>query len=316
MSATELPTNVVVVGSANVDITCSVDRLPIGGETVMAAARRVGAGGKGANQAVAAARSGASTGLVCALGKDSEAELLRSELGAAGVRIHARRSAAPTGTAYITVDAHGENSIVVAPGANAELIGLQAEESNAVSGARVVLMQLETPLDTVRDVIATARAADAVIVLNAAPFRALPAAVLNDIDILIVNEHEAGELAASVADGEDAGTPRLATVTTLGGRGAVINGAGFRELLEADQVEVVDTTGAGDTFCGAFAAALAELRHVPRVSELVAAARFAMTAATLAVQRSGAIAAIPSRAEVDAVLVGRGAGRSLAGERR
>ncbi|MCW2665674.1 MAG: PfkB domain protein, partial [Frankiales bacterium] len=180
--------DVVVVGSANLDVVLQVTAIPAPGETVLARGRAQGPGGKGANQAAAAALAGARTALVTALGADAAAQVLLDGLTRAGVDLTAVRTVeAPTGTAFITVDAHGENAIVVDLGANARLTDLTPAERNAVRGARVLLCQLEVPLATVADALA---AAAGLAVLNAAPAQPLPPEVLRAVDVLVVNEHE------------------------------------------------------------------------------------------------------------------------------
>ncbi|QFU89320.1 ribokinase [Amycolatopsis sp. YIM 10] len=283
---------VVVVGSANADLVVEVPHTPGAGETVLGGDLRRSPGGKGANQAVAAARAGgAETTFVGALGRDDSADLLLASLREAGVRTDlVERVEAATGTALITVSPSGENAIVVAPGANSRL-SLGSAQAERVAAADVVLAQLEIPLDVVR-AAAAARRQGALMVLNAAPARDLPDDVWAALDLLIVNEHEAADLA---------GTPEAlldrvpAVVVTLGGEGCLVAERGRESLrIPGIQVESVDTTGAGDTFCGVLAAALS------RRSELAGAARLACTAAALSVTRRGAQAAVPTAAEVAA----------------
>ncbi|AXB42317.1 ribokinase [Amycolatopsis albispora] len=283
---------VVVVGSANVDFLVDVPHPPGAGETVLGGDLRRSPGGKGANQAVAAARAGgADTTFVGALGRDEPAELLLTSLRDAGVRTElVERADAATGTALITVAPNGENTIVVAPGANSRLT-LGPAQADRIASAAVVLAQLEIPLDTVR-AAAAARRSGALMVLNAAPARELPDDVWNALDLLVVNEHEAAELAGS----PEALLDRVpAAVVTLGGEGCLVLERGRESLrIPGIRVEAVDTTGAGDTFCGVLAAALA------RRSGLAEAARLACVAAALSVTRRGAQAAVPSAAEVAA----------------
>jgi len=180
---------------------------PLPGETVLARGRAAGPGGKGANQAVAAARSGARTALLAAVGADTGAQLLRDELGGAGVQLSALRTAAqPTGTAYVMVDAHGENAIVVDAGANAALVDLTAAELDVVRAARVLLCQLEVPVETVTTAVA---AAAGLTVLNAAPARALPPELTAQLDVLVVNEHEALDVAGGAAPTLEAALSQL-----------------------------------------------------------------------------------------------------------
>ncbi|GAA0624005.1 ribokinase [Kribbella sandramycini] len=288
---------VVVVGSANVDLVLPVRRIPRPGETVLAGVLTRGPGGKGANQAVAAARAGARTAMVAALGADDGGALLRDTLGQAGVDLAlVGVSDAPTGTAIITVEESGENSIVVAPGANGELT-LSAQAAELVGAAKVVLAQLEIPMATV----AAAAAAGSYFILNAAPAAELPAALLADVDLLVVNESE-----AEAAAGPD--RARLlelvpAAVVTLGGAGAVILTRGHDEIVVPGvKVEVVDTTAAGDTFCGVLAATLAAASAIESITprDLTNAVRRANVAASLSVQAAGAVASVPHGDAIDA----------------
>ncbi len=305
--------HVVVVGSANVDLVVAVPRHPAGGETVLGGDLVRSPGGKGANQAVAAARAGgARTTLVAALGRDDAADLLLTSLEGAGVRTGGVvRLDVPTGTALITVDPSGENAIVVAPGANGRLeVGPAAAE--VLATADVVLAQLEVPVETVL-AAARARSGGCRMVLNAAPSRALPDALWAELDVLVVNEHEARDMAADAParTGDTASTEELAAallarvpavVVTLGGAGCLVAARGADpQRIPAPRVAVVDTTGAGDTFCGVLAAGLAH------GSDLATAARRAVLAGARAVTRRGAQDAVPTRAELDDVLAGKDA---------
>ncbi|WP_251149742.1 ribokinase [Cellulosimicrobium sp. Marseille-Q4280] len=324
---------VVVVGSANVDLVVDVLRHPGAGETVLGGDLRRSPGGKGANQAVAAARAGgADTTFVGAVGHDDGAGLLLASLDAAGVRTdRVARLDAATGTALITVSPDGENTIVVAPGANAH-VRLGAEDAARVAAADAVLAQLEVPLDVVRDA-AAARRPGVPMILNAAPSRDLPDDVWAVVDVLIVNEHEAADLAGSLGsagtgaagsagaaghdrtgDAQGAGALAVlllarvpAVVVTLGAAGCLVarraQGAGAEPevvVVPAFPADVVDTTGAGDTFCGVLAAALA------RGADLTEAARRAAAAGALAVGRPGAQDAVPDEADVVALAAARG----------
>lgn len=318
MSGGHLAGQVVVVGSANVDLVVDVPRHPRGGETILGGDLRRTAGGKGANQAVAAARAGgAATSFVGALGHDDAAALLLGSLERAGVRTDVvRRVDAPTGTALITVSPDGENAIVVAPGANAR-VAVGAEQAERVRAADVVLAQLEVPLEVVT-AAARARRAGAALVLNAAPSRDVPDELWREVDVLVVNEHEAADLAggAAAADGPEALADALlarvpAVVITLGADGSLVARADAPAArVPGIRVEAVDTTGAGDTYCGVLAAALA------RGADIADAARLATAAAALAVTRPGAQDAVPDAADV-AALAGRApsAGASADGVR-
>lgn len=288
---------VFVAGSANLDFVLRVPHCPAPGETVLGHSLATFAGGKGANQAVAAARSGAApTQMLLALGNDAHAVPIEASLREAGVVLHIKRSAdLPTGTAFIGLADTAENSIIVAPGANASL---GAADLPPMLGVSHLLLQLETPQATVAAFAQQARAAGTAVVLNAAPAQALPPALLRDVDVLIVNE---GELASVVGrQGRvvdllgHIGVPTV--IVTLGARGCCASSHGRVMLQPAFAVATVDTTAAGDTFCGALVAALSQGEMLP------AALRRASAAAALACTRLGAQASMPQRAEVDALL--------------
>ncbi|TDD59531.1 ribokinase [Kribbella antibiotica] len=292
-----MESDVVVVGSANVDLVLPVQRIPRPGETVLAGVMTRGPGGKGANQAAASARAGARTTMVVSLGADEGGALLRDTLAGAGVDLSlVSTSDAPTGTAIITVDASGENSIVVAPGANGELT-LSPEAAHVIGGATIVLAQLEIPMATVQEAAATS----SYFILNAAPAAELPAALLADVDLLVVNESEAEAIAGPDRNALLKLVP--AAVVTLGGAGAVILTRGNDEItVPGVRVEVVDTTAAGDTFCGVLAATLAAGSAIEPITpgDLTNAVRRANVAASLSVQTAGAIASVPHGDAIDA----------------
>ena len=288
---------VVVVGSANVDLVLPVRRIPRPGETVLAGVMTRGPGGKGANQAVASARAGARTAMVAALGDDDGGALLRDALGSSGVDLSlVSATDTPTGTAIITVDDSGENSIVVAPGANGEL-SLSAAATAVVGAAKIVLAQLEIPFPTVQ----AAAAASSYFILNAAPAAELPDELLADVDLLVVNETEAEAIAGADRSALLKKVP--AAVVTLGAAGAVILTRGDDEIEVAGvPVGVVDTTAAGDTFCGVLAATLASASATGAIttSDLTNAVRRANVAASLSVQAAGAISSVPHGEAIDA----------------
>jgi len=288
---------VLVAGSANLDFVVRATHVPAPGETVLGRDFTMHPGGKGANQAVACARAGGvPTRMQVALGEDAFADTLESSLRSAGVELDIVRVAnQATGTAFIVVADDAENAITVAPGANAALL---AEHLPDLRGLSHLLLQLETPMETVAMYALAARAAGVVVVLNAAPARALPASLLANVDVLIANEHELAALTGvrgSVADAITA-LDVPCVIVTLGARGCVAREGTEYVLQSAFRVEPVDTTGAGDTFCGALVAAFS------RGDSLSAALRFASAAAALATQRLGAQSSIPTRAEVEAVL--------------
>ena len=298
-------TDVVVLGSANVDLVLGVTELPRPGETALAQRSARACGGKGANQAIAAARAGARTSFLGAVGDDADGAVLRAGLCEAGVDLSALRTVdAPTGVAVVLVDARGENSIVVVPGANADTSSLGAAELALVRSARVLLGQLETPPARFAQAARAARAHGVRVLLNAAPGdRALTDELWPLLDVLIVNEHEAAALARRAADAAAdellARVPCL--VVTLGPRGALIatRDRGRVRVPAPEPARVVDTTGAGDAFCGVLAASLAE------GEELAGAVARANAAGSLAVEHAGAAPTMPS-AEAIAARLARG----------
>ena len=295
-------TDVLVLGSANTDVVLAVPAVPAAGETVLATAMARHPGGKGLNQAVAAARAGARTAFVGAVGHDEAGAALAAVLTGDGVDVALlRRVEEPTGTAHIAVQDDGDNAIVVAAGANGTVTALTGADVAAVGAARVLVAQLEVPLDGVLAAATAARAAGTTVVLNAAPAAVLPAQLLAVVDVLVVNEHEAAVVAGRHGD-PDVVVERLlelvpAVVLTLGGAGAVhaVRG-GEPGRVPAPVTHVVDTTGAGDTATGVLAAALAA--GLP----LTDAVRRAVTAGSLAVRTAGAVPSIPTAAQVDAEL--------------
>jgi ribokinase len=310
------PARVVVVGSYNQDLVWEVDALPAPGETRAGTAFRSGPGGKGFNQAVAAARAGASTSFIGALGADALAEGARALSRTEGLDSRLQTVAdTATGTAGILVDAQGRNSIVVALGANDRLSVAHVEaQADAFRDAAVVLAPLESPLDAVRAAMRLGRAADARTIMNPAPVHAaLDADALAHVDLLTPNETEMAALLARIADVRvDAAKlrdlsdaelaalcarlPVKAVVITLGDAGAFIASSswGIVARVAASAVRAIDTTGAGDAFNGALAAAWA---HAPD-ADLAALLPFAVRFAGLSTERPGAAAAMPTRADV------------------
>lgn len=294
---------VAVVGSANMDIVFAVERVPRPGETLLADSAALYPGGKGLNQAVAAARSGAAVTFIGAVGHDDHGAALTRVLDDDGLdRQQLRRSAEATGQAFIVVDRAGENAIIVASGANATVDSVTDADAAAISRASVLLMQLELPVAAVGAAARIARSAGVVVILNAAPAASVAPELLAQLDYLIVNEHEAC-IVAGLDDLMGASTALAARVArlvvTLGSEGSVLYDGGVElARVPARRVEVVDTTGAGDTFCGALAAALAE----GGPDDFERAAAFATAAAALSVQKAGAVPSIPFRDEIDATL--------------
>jgi ribokinase len=285
---------VVVVGAVNVDLIATVARRPAGGETVLASGLQRRPGGKGANQAAAAARTGASVWFVGAVGADPDGAAQIAELDRAGVSTaHVRAvDGVPTGAAFISVTPDGENSIVVAPGANAELRPEDVTPAlirTAAEGA-VIVLQTEIPGQVI-DAAARACLRQRIpFVLNDGPVAELSAATLAGADPIVVNEHEAAELLGTDSGGSRrelardvrAVTGARSVIVTLGAAGALVAAPEQDAAIQAPASEVVDTTGAGDAFIGTLAARLAF------GDDLVAAASEAVTAATAAVTWAGA----------------------------
>jgi ribokinase len=299
---------VIVFGSANLDLVARVARLPRPGETLAGLDFAMLPGGKGANQALAARRSGAEVMFVGAVGDDPFAAMALAGLAAAGVGLAAvRRIAVPTGVALIHVDATGENCITVVAGANAHA-DPEAIPDAVLGPDATLVLQLEVPLPAVEAAAVRARRRGARVILNAAPVQALPAGLLAAIDVLVVNEHEARTIAAALGlpsapqafAGEFHRGLGKAAVVTLGALGVVAAAAGACYAGPAPAVAAVDTTGAGDAFTGALAAALDRQATWPRaLAEGLAAGSLACTAAGAqqALPTAEAIAALATAAE-------------------
>lgn len=297
--------DVAVVGSVNVDLVASVARLPHPGETVLASSLAQFPGGKGSNQAVAAARLGRRVAFVGLIGDDAEGGQVRAALESRSVDVtHLRtQQGAPTGRALVVVDDSAENTIVVVGGANMRLAPAHIEEAEEVlRAARVVVAQLEVPVETVT---AAARLSPGTFLLNPAPAQALPAELVERVDVLVVNETEFEVVTGQPLPDDPAELgPRLTgagwrctVLVTLGARGCLVwAGGGAATHVPAPVVPVVDTTGAGDTFIGALADALS------RDEPPLAAARWAVYAASRSVGALGATTAMPDRDDVLAAM--------------
>ena len=315
------PPPIVVVGSLNADLTIYCDRLPLPGETVHGNGFAVNPGGKSANQAVAASKLGGRVFLIGAVGDDSNGNMLLASTAGAGVDIsHVRRAPdTATGVAVISVDANGENNIIISAGANGTLTPEDVAASIEVfQGASVVCLCLEVGLATVEAAARLGHDAGATVLLNLSPYAEIPASLADLCDVLLVNAHEAslflGGTAVPDADADtaawapvrakfaDRGLHRV--VVTLGANGSVVldsgtgAGAGGDHItrIEPTRVEATDTTGAGDAFTGAVAARLAAGASLP------AAAAFASVAAALAATRKGTQTAYPEAADVQGML--------------
>jgi len=307
---------VLVVGSLNADLVTRVPRLPAPGETVLGDSFDVLAGGKGANQAVAAARCGAAVRMIGRVGADAFGAMLRDELSRAGVdaRGVGVDPRTPTGTAQIVVDAKGRNQIAVAPGANFGLTIDAVEPLHLWDEVSAVVLQLEVPMATNEAAARLAAERRVPLILNAAPFAPLSAHLLERLSWLVVNEIEAGQLVGAgavrgVADAHRAAVRladgRRGAIVTLGAAGAVMVSSGKALHQSAAIVTVVDTVAAGDAFVGAFAASIA--RSEPAAEAL----SFAVGAGSLACTRAGAIPSLPRRGEVAALRASLAAARPL-----
>ena len=295
---------ILVIGSSNTDMTAKTHSLPRPGETVLGGVFSMGAGGKGANQAVAARRLGGKVKFICKIGQDmfgdNALRQYREEgLDTSGVL----RSSLPSGVALIYVDSHAENCIVVASGANADLSEKDIEASReAIENCGILLLQLETPIPSVLKAARMAHSAGATVVLNPAPACPLPDEIFQYIDIFIPNETElstysgiqvddvtSAEKAAQAMQKKGVGT----LIVTMGSKGSLICEGSAALFVPARKVKAVDTTAAGDTFCGGLCVAISEGK------DLKAATEFATAAAALAVQKMGAQSSIPLRKEIN-----------------
>jgi len=299
---------ILVIGSSNTDLIIKAARIPKPGETILGGKFSRAAGGKGANQAVAAARAGGAVTFIARIGRDANGEQALAGFAADGINVKQviRDSKFPSGVALIFVGKNGENSIAVASGANDQLNPADVRKARAVfRRARVVLLQLETPLPTVKAAVALAAAAGVRVVLNPAPARPLPAQLLKRVYLLTPNESEAELLTGVTVDSETAAAKAAGqllargvqnVIITMGSRGAFVAGKNLRQMIPGFKVKAVDATGAGDVFNGALVVALAGGRP------LLEAARFAGAAAAISVTRLGAQPSAPPRKEIQALL--------------
>lgn len=302
---------IVVIGSSNTDMIIKVPSLPGPGETVLGGEFSTAAGGKGANQAVSAARAGGNVVFIARVGEDTFGE--KAVEGFVGDGIDTchiiRDPSAPSGTALIFVDEKGENSIAVAPGANANLSRTDVEAArDIIAGAAVVLVQLEIPQGTVAAAVETAARSGVRVILNPAPAQSLDDEILKNISIITPNESEA-KLLTGVEVEDEKGLGKAAGIlmskgvdtvlVTLGPRGVYVADAEFQGIISGFEVNAVDTTAAGDVFNGALAAALVERKPVND------AVRFANAAAALSVGVPGAQPSVPCRREIDLFLAER-----------
>jgi ribokinase len=299
--------DVFVVGSINQDFVLSVDRRPEPGETVTEAQLSKGNGGKGANQAAAAALLGASVAFLGRVGDDGFGEPLIEALADKGVDTGLIEASpgSSTGTAFITLTPDGENAITVAPGANRSLSVEDVDDaSDAIGDAQVMVAQMEVPFEVVLRAVEVAARRGTRALVNLAPTREVPQKLLEKLDPLVVNEHEAAFLLGEKVEGVEgaiAAAPELlalgpkAVVITLGREGVVFSDGESAQHVTSPEVEVVDTTGAGDAFVGALAAKLA------KDDSLQDAVAYAVRAGAAAVTREGAQGALPTPESVAAV---------------
>jgi ribokinase len=300
---------VVVMGSYVADVAFRTEKLPAWGETYMGSGFKLGPGGKGSNQAVAAARAGAKVSFISKLGRDAFGDLARKTYREEGIdTTHLLETDSATGAAAIIIDAvRGENAIIVVPGACFELTPHEVEQArDLIGGAVIFVTQLELSLPTVEYGLKLARSLGVPTILNPAPGCKLPDSIFQYCDYITPNESEAeiltGIRVASLADAELAADALLArgvrnAVITLGAQGALVKNATIRRHVPAcDAGAVVETTGAGDAFNGGFAVALAENK------DIVQAARFGCAVAGISVTRPGTAPSMPFRKEVDDLL--------------
>ena len=300
--------SIVVLGSSNTDMILRVPRIPQPGETILGGRFSTAAGGKGANQAVAAARAGGRVSLIARVGSDAFGEQALAGFEREGIAVECvlRDPQEPSGVALIFVEESGENSIAVASGANARLSPSDVEGAREViAGASILLMQLETPLETVEAAARVARESGTTVILNPAPARALSDTIMRHVSILTPNQSEAEHLSGvEVTDphSAEAAARRLmalgpeSVVVTLGRQGAIWVTEHGTEVVAGHPVAAVDTTGAGDVFNGSLATALAEQRLAREALGL------ANAAAALSVTRHGAQPSAPTRTDIETLL--------------
>ena len=296
---------IVVIGSINTDVVVRSSQLPSAGQTVMGHSFMTTGGGKGANQAVAAARLGADVSLIARIGSDAFGEMSIENFKKEKINIDNiyTDSDAPSGVAFIVVDDRGENIIVVAPGANATLNEKDIQDAeDVIERAGIVLFQLEIPMRTVAEGIRLAKKHNRIVMLNPAPAASIPEQVLHSVDIITPNQTEALTLTGIAVNDEvtaqqacdvlhDKGI--LTAIITMGEQGAYISSGSYKGLVPGFNAgKVVDTVAAGDTFCAGLAVAIAEGKS------LQLAVQFANAAAALSVTKAGAQASIPVRTEV------------------
>lgn len=294
---------ILVIGSSNTDMTVKCGRLPSPGETVLGGEFIMGAGGKGANQAVAAKRLGGDVDFICKVGRDIFGEKSVARYNNEGIRTdHILYSDTPSGVALITVDHNAENCIVVASGANGDVTTEDIRNlSHVIRGCDILLLQLEIPVESVALAAKIGNDAGVKVILNPAPACKIPDDIYGDLYLIIPNQCETSILTGvEVTDAKTAilGAKALdakgvsKTIITMGSKGAMLYEDGKETFIPAKKVKAVDTTAAGDTFCGAICVALAEGKSLKEAAE------FATAASSISVQRMGAQDSIPTRRDV------------------
>lgn len=290
---------ILVIGSSNTDMTVKSSHLPAPGETVMGDRFVMGPGGKGANQAVAAARLGGDVTFICKVGRDVFGEKAIEGYRKDNIDTqHIMLSDQPSGVALILVDGGGENSISVAPGANGDLTPADIEsKADVIRSADILILQLEIPVESVEKAVSIAKEAGVYVILNPAPAKRLPEELLENVSLLTPNQSEL-EILTGIKGDVRAGLDALVergvgeVILTLGSKGSMVYSGDEPVLIPALKVDAVDTTAAGDTFCGALAVAISEGKS------LTDAARFATCASALTVQKMGAQVSIPYRKDM------------------
>ncbi len=295
---------ILIFGSSNTDMTVKTPTLPVPGETVIGGVFTMSAGGKGANQAVAAKRVGGDVSFICKVGNDVFGDNSIKHYEEEGIDVSGiLRSGKPSGVALITVDKDAENCIVVASGANLDFTDEDIAASEAaLKSCDILLMQLEIPVSAVLKAAKIAHEAGAFVVLNPAPYAELPEEIFKYISLFIPNETELASFSGMPVTDKDSAAAAAKVllgkgvrnmIVTMGSKGSLIIDGGEPQLVLARKVKAVDTTGAGDTYCGSICVALSEGKSIKEAAE------FASAVSALSVTKMGAQTAIPTRAEAE-----------------